>query len=99
MLLRLAGRVEDWTLSFDDIVFVSTNTPSARLDVALKVIGYRQLGRFVDAAQFEAAVLHYVADQLDLPERLAGIGDRSSRTERVRQKEMACPHTLFHLLR
>ena len=82
----LNGHVSDWTLNFDDVTFLRSQPILNVLDLGLKILSYRFQGEFLSSLDLDMAVISYVSDQLDLPERLGKLPELSSRRERERRK-------------
>lgn len=79
-------KIRDWSLSFQDMEFLSSLPQSIRLEAGLQVCSVRSSGRFIeDWADVDVAAIEYVASQLDMqtvrPTRL--FSDRTARRYRL----------------
>ena len=78
---------EDWSLSFDNLLFLADLSEELRLETALQLCALRCTGRFLeDWSEVPEEALSYVASQVEQPEKLPcrGFDDRTAR--RCREK-------------
>lgn len=78
--------IRDWSLSFQDMEFLSSLPPSVCLEAGLQICSVRSSGRFIeDWTDVDAGAIEYVASQLDMqtvgPSRL--FSDRTARRYRL----------------
>ena len=82
----LRENVEAWTLKLEDFNFINPRPEESKLDYAIKILSLRTFGHFILPINCEAALIDYVADQLNLEDEYASFIKVALRTERKRAK-------------
>lgn len=83
----LNDNIDGWTLKIKlkDFTFIQEHRQQVWLDMAIKLLSYRQFAEFVPVTMCEPLIIQYVVDQLELPDKLKQIEKRGIHTERLRR--------------
>ena len=76
---------DGWSLKLKDFNFIEEHRQQVWLDMAVKLLSYREFSEFLPITMLEPLLVQHIVDQLGLPERLALNEKRGIHTERLRR--------------
>lgn len=88
MRYSLDGHNLVWTLRKSDQDFILAKQKRFWLDYAVRILSYRHFGKFVEASQLHTNVIDHVLQQLDIENNLQYEQQLSSKSERLRKREI-----------